>query len=476
MTRFGGAVIQGFFVGGQMRTSIAATAARREAPVAASRQAPGPPSPAFAARQALAQQRPAPGRPTLVNHLSGAPRGNGSIAIDPAYVGLVSSGGKPLPGALLAKMEAVFGADFSAVRVHVGPQAARIGAVAFTTGNDLYFAPGQYQPQSSRGQHLIGHELAHVIQQREGRVRGLGSGVVVVQDRTLEADADRWGIRAAMHSNSASIQRKAAGAGRTIVGPPSRVGPPTVVPRQGRSIQRMDDDYVDSDQSYSDDSGMEDEVLIAHSGFLPQWQAGVNTGYRDGWDQAIVDEAAQANPVITPFAAQAMVGGPLVGPILALQAPPPNDFIIPEAGEATNHGWEYGYGPGYQDGAAAAFRICGWLRGNYPAIPAMSRLAALAQNGGTCVYCNAAPSTQADHVYPVQKHWVTIGCTGAALATVNDPSNLVGSCGPCNLAKSNTYLNAWNPPGWGVGAWFPFGPPAGTIPARRGGPLLPATW
>ncbi|WP_430424693.1 DUF4157 domain-containing protein [Phenylobacterium sp.] len=114
-------------------------------------------------------------------------------------IGLARSGGQPLPQAVLAKMEAAFGADFSAVRVHVGPQAPRIGAVAFTMGNDLYFAPGRFQPDSAQGQQLIGHELAHVVQQRQGRVRAPGSGVAVVQDRVLEAEADRLGLRAALH-------------------------------------------------------------------------------------------------------------------------------------------------------------------------------------------------------------------------------------------------------------------------------------
>ncbi|WP_430424691.1 DUF4157 domain-containing protein [Phenylobacterium sp.] len=114
---------------------------------------------------------------------------------------------------MLAKMEAAFGADFSGVRVHVGPQASRIGAVAFTMGDDVYFAPGKFQPDSAQGQQLIGHELAHVIQQRQGRVRAPGSGVAVVQDRMLEAEADRLGMRAAAmrpRRPSATVQRAAA--------------------------------------------------------------------------------------------------------------------------------------------------------------------------------------------------------------------------------------------------------------------------
>jgi hypothetical protein len=64
----------------------------------------------------------------------------------PGPLGLASSGGRrPLPEAVRGKMEAAFGADFSGVRVHVGPQAERIGAIAFTLGSDIYFAPGRFQ-------------------------------------------------------------------------------------------------------------------------------------------------------------------------------------------------------------------------------------------------------------------------------------------------------------------------------------------
>jgi hypothetical protein len=138
--------------------------------------------------------------------------------IDPIRLGLVRAGGQQLPQAVLAKMEAAFGADFSAVRVHQGPQAARIGALAFTTGNDIYFAPGRYQPDTMQGQQLLGHELAHVVQQRQGRVRAGGAGVSVVHDRMLEAEADRLGMRAA------AFQVGPAGARPAAVGPLPRPG------------------------------------------------------------------------------------------------------------------------------------------------------------------------------------------------------------------------------------------------------------
>ena len=121
--------------------------------------------------------------------------------------------GQRLPEAVQQKMEATFGTDFSDVRIHTGPEAASIGALAFTMGSTIYFAPGQYNPTTSHGQRLIGHELAHVVQQRAGRVRNpFGHGVAVVQDPGLEAEADRMGMRAATTPLPANIVQRQASA------------------------------------------------------------------------------------------------------------------------------------------------------------------------------------------------------------------------------------------------------------------------
>jgi hypothetical protein len=110
------------------------------------------------------------------------------------------SGGWTLPKEVQAKMESALGADFSDVRIHVGPEVNAIGAIAFTWGSDIHFAPGHYNPHSLQGQQLLGHELAHVVQQRAGRVSNpFGSGTAVVQDHALEAEADRLGMKAAMY-------------------------------------------------------------------------------------------------------------------------------------------------------------------------------------------------------------------------------------------------------------------------------------
>ena len=124
--------------------------------------------------------------------------GSEVMALDTSRLNLSNSVGRRLPQQVQEKMEAFFGADFSDVRIHQGPQAQSIGAHAFTMGSAIYFAPGQYAPDTARGQQLLGHELAHVIQQRTGRVRSpAGRGTVVVNDHALEAEADRMGARAA---------------------------------------------------------------------------------------------------------------------------------------------------------------------------------------------------------------------------------------------------------------------------------------
>ncbi|HKX00818.1 MAG TPA: DUF4157 domain-containing protein [Bryobacteraceae bacterium] len=89
----------------------------------------------------------------------------------------VLSGGQPLPETIRHQMETSFGADFSSVRVHHGQEATLLGASAFTRGEHIHFAPGQYDPHSSTGQEMLGHELTHVVQQRAGRV-GLAPGLI----------------------------------------------------------------------------------------------------------------------------------------------------------------------------------------------------------------------------------------------------------------------------------------------------------
>ena len=81
-------------------------------------------------------------------------------------------GGNPLPNATNQSMSQAFGTDFSHVRVHTNSDSEQmnqgIQARAFTHGSDVYFNKGEYRPESSDGQRLLAHELAHVVQQGGG--------------------------------------------------------------------------------------------------------------------------------------------------------------------------------------------------------------------------------------------------------------------------------------------------------------------
>jgi hypothetical protein len=84
--------------------------------------------------------------------------------------------GAALPDPLRSAMEASFGADFSAVRIHAGPAADELNrsmqARAFTVGHDIFFSEGAYRPRTASGQRLLAHELAHTVQQGAVEIDG----------------------------------------------------------------------------------------------------------------------------------------------------------------------------------------------------------------------------------------------------------------------------------------------------------------
>ncbi|MEH2327118.1 MAG: DUF4157 domain-containing protein [Nostoc sp.] len=84
-------------------------------------------------------------------------------------------GGQSLADNIREPMEQAFGADFRDVRVHTDSQADQLNqsiqAKAFTTGQDVFFRQGAYEPSSRGGQELLAHELTHVVQQGGGTVQ-----------------------------------------------------------------------------------------------------------------------------------------------------------------------------------------------------------------------------------------------------------------------------------------------------------------
>lgn len=86
--------------------------------------------------------------------------------------------GDAIPEGERQQLEGAFGRDLSEVRIHRNQEAAaEQGATAFTSGRDIYFAPGAY------GSETLAHEVAHVIQQHEA------SQELPVEDVGLERQA-----------------------------------------------------------------------------------------------------------------------------------------------------------------------------------------------------------------------------------------------------------------------------------------------
>lgn len=113
---------------------------------------------------------------TIQRMPSGSP-----VATTRTGVALPSGGGRPLSGATRAFMEPRFGADFSGVRVHEGPAAARaageLGARAFACGGGVWLGRGAREGDRA----LMAHELAHVVQQGAAPARSDASTVAVTR-------------------------------------------------------------------------------------------------------------------------------------------------------------------------------------------------------------------------------------------------------------------------------------------------------
>ena len=102
--------------------------------------------------------------------------------------------GNPLPEAIQRHLEQGLNHDLSAVRIHDDAEADKlakgVNAIAFTTGADIYFQSGKFNPNSQSGLELLAHEVTHTVQQSKGQV---GKGVD--PDAGLESEARAIGAK-----------------------------------------------------------------------------------------------------------------------------------------------------------------------------------------------------------------------------------------------------------------------------------------
>jgi Domain of unknown function (DUF4157) len=103
-------------------------------------------------------------------------------ALASAFEFLAATGAaQQLPSELARRLGEELGLDAARIRIHTDDRAAaaaaRLGARAFTIGDDIYFAAGAYDPASEAGVELIAHEAAHVAQNQRGSAGSAGPAV-----------------------------------------------------------------------------------------------------------------------------------------------------------------------------------------------------------------------------------------------------------------------------------------------------------
>lgn len=146
-----------------------------------------------------------------------------------------AGGGQALDESAREFMEPRFGRDFTDVRVHTSNAAAEsaraMDALAYTVGNDIVFAAGQYAPHTEPGRRLIAHELAHTAQQSRpvvsrklgpvgigGCAISLGMDIGIYGSRATAALASTWqGWLNSLWRGSAACHGNSAGACDTHV-------------------------------------------------------------------------------------------------------------------------------------------------------------------------------------------------------------------------------------------------------------------
>ena len=108
-------------------------------------------------------------KPPIIRRHSDGGSGGGFTADAQTNSAINSLGsGTPLPATERAFFEPRFGQDLSGVRIHTGgtadTAASAINARAFSLGNSIAFANGQYQPGTHSGRSLMAHEITHTLQ------------------------------------------------------------------------------------------------------------------------------------------------------------------------------------------------------------------------------------------------------------------------------------------------------------------------
>jgi hypothetical protein len=153
--------------------------------------------------------------------------------VPPIVNEVLHSSGQPLDPSTRAFMEPRFGHDFSHVRIHTNSGASEsaraVNALAYTVGQDVVFAAGQYVPETTAGKKLLAHELAHTIQQNGLASQQTGDLTVTPPTHASEREAD----------NAAQYVLKAGSPGSNANRPRIRPVSTPMISRQNPPVEQM---------------------------------------------------------------------------------------------------------------------------------------------------------------------------------------------------------------------------------------------
>jgi hypothetical protein len=154
----------------------------------------------------------------LIVQRKGSEKNSGAYELDDETATRINrerSGGQPLESDLSKQVGDATGINFSGVRVHTSQESdalnRQLGAKAFTTGQDIFFREGEYEPHSSSGKELISHELTHVVQQSSGAVSGGGRMRVNPPGDSFEHEANLVAKTVTTAGKPASVQLQEEG-------------------------------------------------------------------------------------------------------------------------------------------------------------------------------------------------------------------------------------------------------------------------
>ncbi|HJA36763.1 MAG TPA: DUF4157 domain-containing protein [Firmicutes bacterium] len=192
---------------------------------------------------------------------------------------------QPMSPQLREKFEPGFCADFTNIRISRGHIPEEMGVQAVAQGTDILL-------DESAGMDVLGHELAHVVQQAQGRVEG---GFPVVENASLEQEADVMGARVASGLTAQAGPQNGLGGEPMAIAPMSEASAPAQCKsrqekkKAKKAAQPQQQPLPGSLVSFSEDV----------SGLLPQAPIQQDDSLADDLDAHDYDYLAHRGPVIS---------------------------------------------------------------------------------------------------------------------------------------------------------------------------------